>query len=58
MTIATIFFGMLMEILQYAFTTVRSGDALDAVANTIGSILGALAMKFYFSSKIGVKWNF
>lgn len=58
MTIATVGFGILMEILQYSLTTKRTGDILDGLANTIGSFSGAMLTKFYFSRKRGIKWKF
>lgn len=58
MTIATIGFGIIMELLQYSLTTQRMGDILDGIANTIGSFCGAMVSKFYFSDKRGLKWKF
>jgi VanZ family protein len=53
----TIAYGILMEVLQFSMTTQRSGDILDAIANTIGSFLGALATKLLFSAKSRLKWK-
>ena len=39
-----IFFGIIIEVIQEAFTTNRSGDVNDALANSIGAILGILAI--------------
>jgi len=50
-------FGVLMEILQYNFTSDRQGDIFDALANTCGAIAGAAVMKFFFSNKRGLKWK-
>lgn len=36
----TILYGLLMESFQYLFTTDRSPEIFDALANTIGSVLG------------------
>jgi len=58
MLFLTILYGIGIEILQYLFTAERTGDVLDALANTIGSICGALLMKFYFSGKSALKWKF
>ena len=58
MVISTILFGILMEVLQYALTTHRTGDVLDVLANTLGSLCGAFAMKWLFSLKSGLKWKF
>jgi len=35
-----IFFGIVLEILQYAITNYRTGDYLDVLANSFGVILG------------------
>lgn len=58
MILGTIVFGLLMEVLQYYMTTARTADALDGLANAIGSIGGGLLMKFYFSGKRRLKWEF
>lgn len=58
MMIATVAFGILMEILQYSFTVNRMGDYLDAMANTLGSFGGAIASKVYFSGKRQLKWKY
>lgn len=58
MTLLTISFGILMEVLQYSFTTQRSGDILDGLANTVGSFSGAIFTKFSFSGKRRLKWKF
>lgn len=50
-------FGILMEILQHNFTSDRQGDIFDALANTCGAIVGAVAIKCYFSNKRGLKWK-
>jgi len=58
MALATIGFGILMEVLQYSLTATRMGDILDGFANTAGSISGAMLTKFYFSGKRRLKWKF
>jgi VanZ family protein len=58
MLISTIAFGILMEILQHALTENRMGDYLDAIANTTGSLCGAVAIKILFSGKRQLKWKF
>ncbi len=52
-----IFFGILIEVLQYSFTLDRQGDSLDALANSCGAITGALAMNWIFSKSKGLKWK-
>ncbi len=52
-----ILFGILIEVLQYSFTLDRQGDLFDALANSFGAIVGALAMNWLFSSPKGLKWK-
>ncbi|MCB2197330.1 MAG: VanZ family protein [Bacteroidetes bacterium] len=40
--VITIFYGLLMESFQYIFTTYRSPEFFDALANTLGSVVGIL----------------
>ncbi len=55
--VGAIFFGILIEVLQYSFTLNRQGDPLDALANSFGAIIGALAMNWLFSRPKGLKWK-
>jgi len=48
----SIFYGILMEVLQYYFVLGRYGDTLDVIANTIGASLAWLLLYFYEKSKI------
>ncbi|XGA85186.1 VanZ family protein [Polaribacter sejongensis] len=34
------FFGIIIEVLQQTLTTYRTGDYKDAIANTVGILLG------------------
>ena len=52
-----IIFGILIEVLQYNFTYDRQGDPFDALANSCGAILGAMAMNWLFSRSKGLKWK-
>jgi VanZ family protein len=45
MMFVAIFYGMVIEILQYSFTADRHGDVLDFLANSIGAISGYFAKK-------------
>lgn len=54
--VASIFYGMLIEVLQYTLTTDREGDAVDALANSVGALMGALATKWLFSRVSWLKW--
>ena len=40
------FYGITIEIFQDQFTTTRSGDALDVLANTSGSLLAIIFIMF------------
>lgn len=51
MILTTVAYGIIIEMLQYYMTTSRTGDIWDGIANTLGSLGGALLMKFYFSKK-------
>ena len=48
LTIAAIVFGILMEYVQKYFTTDRSFDWTDMVADGVGAILGYFCMRFIF----------
>lgn len=54
----SIIYGMFMEIMQYALTTDRHGDVLDALANTVGAFAGIAVIAVMFSGKYGLKWKF
>ena len=56
--IAAIIYGIIIEVLQFTITVDRSGDILDALANSLGSLCGALSMKFLFLNKKQLKWKF
>jgi VanZ family protein len=57
MVFATVVFGILIEVIQHEYTVQRIGDVYDALANSTGSICGALAVKFFFSRKRQLKWK-
>ncbi|GLR17844.1 VanZ family protein [Portibacter lacus] len=40
-----IFYGILMEVMQYYLSPSRSFDMLDIIANIIGSLVGVLLLK-------------
>ncbi|MGB1295578.1 MAG: VanZ family protein [Flavobacteriales bacterium] len=47
----SIFYGILMEVLQYYFVPGRYGDILDVIANTIGASLAWLLLYFLGKGK-------
>lgn len=40
-------FGIMIEICQSVFTDSRQADAIDAIANTLGSLFGLTMLKLY-----------
>jgi len=56
MIIFTIVFGLIIEILQHNLTLTRQGDIFDALANSIGSILGAIFARWWFKKSVRVQW--
>jgi len=40
-------FGIMIEICQSVFTETRQADAIDAIANTLGSLFGLTMLKLY-----------
>ena len=52
LVLIAISFGILIEILQHFFTTTRQADIWDALANTIGSLIGIAVMSAVFKTKI------
>ncbi|WP_298119244.1 VanZ family protein [Flavobacterium sp.] len=44
-------YGVLMEIFQGIFTTERTADAIDVLANSTGAIIGLITTKIYFQNK-------
>ncbi|MBT9188017.1 VanZ family protein [Zobellia russellii] len=55
--VGAIIYGIIIEVLQYSFTADRHGDILDALANSVGAILGSLAVKSLFSKERWLKWK-
>ena len=52
-----IVFGIIIEGLQYGYTPDRQGDLYDVVANSLGAIGGAAALKWLYSGGGGLKWQ-
>jgi len=48
---AAIGYGIVMEICQQLFTTTRSADIFDVIANTTGAIVGLLIIIKIFNNK-------
>ena len=50
-----IFFGIIIEVIQGTMTANRSGDVFDALANSVGTILGIMAILALFYRQRGLK---
>lgn len=49
--VIAVFYGIIVEVLQYVLTTWRTFDVFDAIANTIGAILASILIG------VCLKWN-
>ena len=50
--IVTITYGIVIEVLQYVLTTHRTLDIYDIMANTLGTLLAVLALKYLIKTKV------
>lgn len=57
MVFAMMAFGVIIEVIQEAFTLNRQGDVLDALANSLGAISAAGLLKYVFSKQQALKWK-
>jgi len=55
LAIFLIIFGIIIEVIQEKFTTVRSGEFYDALANGIGAICGVFILYALFYRQRGLK---
>ncbi|MGI9547829.1 MAG: VanZ family protein [Flavobacteriaceae bacterium] len=53
-----VLFGLAIEVIQSVFTTYRSGEILDSMANLIGVLAALLFVNYLFSPKTGLKWRY
>ncbi len=53
----TVLFGTFIEVLQWTLTTWRSGDFLDAVANSLGALAGTAFLWYYRGPKHRPDWK-
>ncbi|WP_420321574.1 VanZ family protein [Flagellimonas sp.] len=58
MGFVAVFYGMLIEVLQYTLTADRMAEFGDVLANTFGAIVGVGLIKWYFSKERPLKWKF
>ena len=47
-TLACVFYGIIIEVFQSILTSYRTGDYLDAIANSLGALLALLIFTLYF----------
>lgn len=52
-----ILYGILIEVIQLVFTTWRSGEVADVLANSLGALAGAGIIKLRFSGNGQLKWK-
>ena len=55
LALSLIFFGIIIEVIQGAMTVNRSGDFFDALANSLGVILGIIGIFIQFQGQRGLK---
>lgn len=55
--LCSVAFGIIIEVLQHVLTADRQGDILDAIANTVGALVGVWAIKLLFSRTRRLKWE-
>lgn len=58
MLLFAVIYGIIIEVLQYTWTVNRHGDILDALANTVGALLGIWVARILFSRKWSLKWKY
>lgn len=52
-----VIYGIIIEVIQGSFTSYRSAEPLDVLANTLGAVLGTLFIKALFSERSQLKWE-
>lgn len=57
MGLFAVIYGIVIEVLQGALTQTREADFLDALANSVGVLLGLFLINVIFSGKTAFKWN-
>ncbi len=55
--ISLVLYGIIIEVLQSNLTTYRSGELMDVMANSAGTLLGTLLILGVFSKKSALKWE-
>lgn len=57
MVSSLIVYGIIIEVLQWKYTTWRDGDVFDAIANVLGALAGGATIKFLYSGNWQLKWK-
>ncbi len=55
--VGLVLYGIIIEVLQSYMTTYRSGELMDVMANSTGTLLGTLLIMGVFSKRSGLKWE-
>jgi len=55
LALSLIFFGIIIEVIQETMTVNRSGEVFDTLANSMGVILGIIAIFTQFQGQRGLK---
>jgi len=55
LALSLILFGIIIEVIQGTMTVNRSGDVFDALANSLGVILGIIGIFTQFQGRSGLK---
>lgn len=56
--VSAIFYGILIEVLQYTITKDRMAEFADVLANTLGAFVGIGLIRWFFSKEKPLKWKF
>ena len=56
-SLVVIVYGIIIEVIQSAFTQYRSGEIYDVLANALGAFFGAGLIIILFSGKSPLKWK-
>ncbi|WP_297762608.1 VanZ family protein [uncultured Muriicola sp.] len=55
--VGLVLYGIIIEVIQSYMTTYRSGELMDVMANSTGTLLGTLLIMGVFSKRSGLKWE-
>lgn len=56
--ILMIIYGMVIEVIQYGFTTSREGNVFDVLANCMGTLVGILTIVIIFKGERRLNWKY